>query len=209
MAYDLRRRVMRSCPCPSESTASHRQGFLGRRTSGGEETRSRGVEPVRRGSGRRGGGRPRPPPRGRGEPLPGIARTLRELGEARRPRNGPAAVARKAGKRCVAKGPKETKCAGQGADWGVFAGQRILLKRIPKPRVAGSIPAGGTGRNCGVRWRLSDLSSFPPHEPSWFRGVVLPWIMLHILRRSPQVSWTCCLGSLTSQCFPCRTGGVA
>jgi hypothetical protein len=39
---------------------------------------------------------------------------------------------------------KRRRCAGQDPNWGVFAGQRILLKRIPKPRVAGSIPAGGT-----------------------------------------------------------------
>jgi hypothetical protein len=64
MAYDLRRRVTRPYPCPSEPTASHRQGSPGRRTSGEEETWSLGVEPGRRGSGRRGGGRPRPPPWG-------------------------------------------------------------------------------------------------------------------------------------------------
>jgi len=26
---------------------------------------------------------------------------------------------------------------------------------------------------------------------------------------SPQVSWTCCLSSSTSKCFPCRIGGFA
>ena len=41
MACDLRRRLTRPCPCPSEPTASHRQGSLGRKTSGGEETWSR------------------------------------------------------------------------------------------------------------------------------------------------------------------------
>jgi hypothetical protein len=51
MACDLRRRVRRPCPCPSEPTASHRQGSRGRRTSGGEETWSRDVEPGRRESG--------------------------------------------------------------------------------------------------------------------------------------------------------------
>jgi hypothetical protein len=56
MAYHLRRRVTRPYPCPSEPTASHRQGSPGRRTSGGEETWSLGVERGRRGSGRRGGG---------------------------------------------------------------------------------------------------------------------------------------------------------
>src|SRR4029450_2746401 len=39
---------------------------------------------------------------------------------------------------------KRRRCAGQGANWGIFAGQRTVLKRIPKPRGAGSIPAGGT-----------------------------------------------------------------
>jgi hypothetical protein len=63
---------------------------------------------------------------------------------ARRPRLGAAAVPRKTGKRRVTTGSSRDRTAGQRRDSGRSRSYRSGLHRIPKPRVAGSIPAGGT-----------------------------------------------------------------
>src|SRR5512132_1404650 len=86
---------------------------------------------------------------------------LESPGNAHPYRVRPAAVPRKAGNDPNRWQTKRSKRAGQATDRAVPAGGRNRRNRIPKPRVAGAMPAGGTREKSESRSRLPDLSSSP------------------------------------------------